>query len=287
MEIIIGKTAGFCFGVRNAVTKAEEELKKSRNTYCLGELVHNSQVTQELVKNGMIFINSIEEAQGKAIIRAHGVPKDVYSIAKQRGIELVDLTCPKVIHIHKIAEEYAKNGYYIFLIGQKEHPEIKGTISFCGENSYIIEKIEEVEEAVKDFNKKNKKNKEKALIIAQTTYSLEKFNEISEKIKTKLKIEKLEIKNTICNATKQRQEEVIEISKKVKTMVIIGSKTSSNSNKLYEISRKYCDNVIFIETKEDLEVGKLGTEGSIGIMAGASTPQKSIDEVVEKIIKIC
>ena len=284
MEMIIGKTAGFCFGVKNAVTKAEEELKKSKKTYCLGELVHNTQVTEELVKNGMIFINSIEEAQGKAIIRAHGVPKDVYNIAKQRGIELVDLTCPKVIHIHKIAEEYAKNGYYIFLIGQKEHPEIKGTISFCGENSYIIEKIEEVEEAVKDFNKKNK---EKALIIAQTTYSLEKFNEISEKIKTKLKIEKLEIKNTICNATKQRQEEVIELSRKVKTMVIIGSKTSSNSNKLYEISKKYCNNVIFIETKEELDLDVLDKKGTIGIMAGASTPQKSIDEVVEKIKEIC
>jgi len=130
MEIIIGKTAGFCFGVKNAATKAEEELKKSKKAYCLGELVHNNQVTQELVKNGMIFINSIEEAQGKAIIRAHGVSKEVYNIAKQRGTQLVDLTCPKVIHIHKIAEEYAKNGYYIFLIGQKEHPEIKGKISF-------------------------------------------------------------------------------------------------------------------------------------------------------------
>jgi len=144
--------------------------------------------------------------------------------------------------------------------------------------------MEEVEEAIKDFNKKNK---EKALIIAQTTYSLEKFNEIAEKLKAKLKIEKLEIKNTICNATKQRQEEVIEISKKAKTMVIIGSKTSSNSNKLYEISKKYCNNVIFIETKEELDLEVLDKEGIIGIMAGASTPQKSIDEVVEKIKEIC
>ena len=284
MEIIIGKTAGFCFGVKNAVTKAEEELRESRKAYCLGELVHNNQVTQELVKNGMIFINSIEEAQGKAIIRAHGVPKEVYNIAKQRGTQLVDLTCPKVIHIHKIAEEYANMGYYIFLIGQKEHPEIKGTISFCGENSYIIEEMEEVEEAIKYFNEKNK---EKALIIPQTTYSLEKFNEIAERLKTKLKIEKLEIKNTICNATKQRQEEVIEISKKVKTMIIIGSKTSSNSNKLYEISKKHCNNVIFIETKDELNLSKLDKKGPIGIMAGASTPQKSIDEVVEKIKEIC
>jgi len=283
MEIIIGKTAGFCFGVKNAVTKAKDELEKSEKAYCLGELVHNNQVTEELIANGMTFVNSIDEAKNKVIIRAHGVPQNVYSKAKELGIELVDLTCPKVIHIHKIAEEYAKKGYYIFLIGKKEHPEIVGTISFCGDFSFIIEKEEDIEKAIEDFYNQNK---EKALIIAQTTYSLEKFNEIAEKIKKQIKVKEVEIKNTICNATKQRQEEVIELSKRVKTMVIIGSKASSNSNKLYEIAKKHCKRVIFIEKEEELNMNDIKGLESVGIMAGASTPQKSIDEVVEKIKKI-
>lgn len=284
MEIIVGETAGFCFGVKNAVTRAKEELEKTKPTYCIGQLVHNNQVISQLEKNGMIFINSIDNAQGKTIIRAHGIPKIEYKKAKERQIELLDLTCPKVIHIHNIAEEYSKKGYYIFLIGQKTHPEIIGTISFCGKNSYIIEKEEEINSALEKFDKSETK---KALIIAQTTYSIEKFNKISQTIKQRIKQENIEIKNTICNATKQRQEETKELSSRVKVMVIIGSKTSSNSNKLYEISKKYCKETIFIETEEELEIGAIKGKESIGIMAGASTPQKSIEKVIEKIKKIC
>lgn len=284
MEIIVGKTAGFCFGVKNAVTRAKEELEKTKPTYCIGQLVHNNQVISQLEKNGMIFINSIDNAQGKTIIRAHGIPKTEYKKAKERQIELLDLTCPKVIHIHNIAEEYSKKGYYIFLIGQKTHPEIIGTISFCGKNSYIIEKEEEINSALEKFDKSGTK---KALIIAQTTYSIEKFNKIAQMIKQRIKNENIEIKNTICNATKQRQEETKKISSRVKVMVIIGSKTSSNSNKLYEISKKYCQETMFIETENELEVEKIKGKESIGIMAGASTPQKSIEKVIEKIKKIC
>ena len=106
MRIIIGKTAGFCFGVENAVTKAEEEAKKNKKISCLGELVHNTQVTDELAKKGIKFIDNIEQANKRVIIRSHGVEKQIYDKAKQLGIELVDLTCPKVLHIHKLAQEY-------------------------------------------------------------------------------------------------------------------------------------------------------------------------------------
>lgn len=284
MKIIVGKTAGFCFGVKNAVTRAKKELEKTKPTYCIGQLVHNNQVISQLEKDGMIFINSIDDANGKTIIRAHGITKNEYKKAKERQIELVDLTCPKVIHIHNIAEEYSQKGYFIFLIGQKTHPEIIGTISFCGENSYIIETEEETNSALEKFDKSGTK---KALIIAQTTYSLEKFNKIAQMIKQTIKDENLEIKNTICNATKQRQEETKEISSRVNVMVIIGSKTSSNSNKLYEIAKKYCQETMFIETENELEIEGIKGKESIGIMAGASTPQKSIDKVIEKIKKIC
>lgn len=281
MKIIIGKTAGFCFGVKNAVEKTIEELKTKKPIYCLGELVHNKNVTQELEKKGAVFIDKPEETKGKLIIRAHGIPKEIYNKIEECNIDFKDLTCPKVLHIHNIAKEYEKNDYFIFLVGQKEHPETIGTISYCGVNSCIIEKEDDVENAIKKF--KTSKTKD-ALVIAQTTFSLEKFNTIVEKIKHE--IENVEIKNTICDATRKRQEETIDISKKVDTMIIIGGKNSSNSNKLYEIAKKYCKKTLFIEKKEELNLSLIKKTETIGIMAGASTPEKSITEVVEIIKKI-
>ena len=149
MEIIIGKTSGFCHGVKNAVDKATEEVEMSNQTvYCLGELVHNKHVTNSLQEKGLIFIENIEEANGKTIIRAHGVTKQTYKKAQELGIELKDLTCPKVLKIHDIVEQYSKEGYYIFLVGIANHPETIGTFSFCGNNSSIIENISDLEQVV-------------------------------------------------------------------------------------------------------------------------------------------
>ena len=131
MEIIIGKTAGFCFGVKNAVENTMKELEKKEETYCLGELVHNKQVTEELILKGAKFIDDIYEAKNKVIIRAHGVTKEIYENAEKLNLRIKDLTCPKVLKIHSIAEEYSNKDYFIFLIGQKEHPETIGTASFC------------------------------------------------------------------------------------------------------------------------------------------------------------
>ena len=280
MEIIIGKTAGFCFGVRNAVTKAEKELGKTGKTFCLGELVHNKQVTDELINKGMVFIESLDEADGKVIIRSHGVEKNIYKEAEDRNIELVDLTCPKVLHIHNIAEEYVKKGYFIVLIGKKDHPEMIGTVSFCGENYFVIENETNIENAVQEFNKSGK---QKMLVIAQTTYSLEKFNTIVNELKGKVAEQNIEIKNTICNATKERQEETEKIAKDVDVMIIVGGKHSSNSNKLYELAKKYCNRTYFMETEKELNVEDFKGIRKLGIMAGASTPQESIEKIVEKL----
>lgn len=282
MEIITGNTAGFCFGVKNAVDKTIEELQKNKEIYCLGELVHNKQVTEDLISKGAVFIDNIKNAKNKVIIRAHGVPKEVYEEAQKRKIILKDLTCPKVLAIHKLAIKYNSENYYIFLAGQKDHPETIGTISFCGDNSTIIENIEDIENAIKEFKKTKM---EQAVLLAQTTISLEKFNGISEKLKENIK--ELEIKNTICASTKQRQKETEDISKEVECMIIIGGKHSSNSNKLYEIAKENCKNVFFVETKADLQIEKLKKFNSIGIMAGASTPQKSVKQIVDIIEKTC
>lgn len=279
MELIVGKTAGFCYGVQRAVKGAEEAGNSKHLVYCLGEIVHNKQVIKSLEEKGIYFIDEIEDARGSVIIRAHGVSKTIYEKAEKLGIDIKDFTCPNVLKIHKIAEDYAEKGYYIFLIGNKDHPENVGTASYCGNNLYIIENVEDTYKALENLQK-SKINK--LLVISQTTYSLEKFYKIEKIIKEELEsnIEVI-IKNTICKATEVRQKETEEISKSVDAMVIIGGKNSSNTKKLYEIAKQNCTNTICIETKEDLDMIKLKDSNKIGIMAGASTPQECIDDIME------
>ena len=202
-------------------------------------------------------------------------------------LNIIDLTCPKVIKIHKIAEEYSKKGYYIFLIGNSNHPETIATISYCGNNSNVIEKEKDVTKALKQLYKSKIKE---LLVLVQTTFSLDMFenilNLIKEEIKDKKDI-KLEIKKTICDATKLRQEETKKISQEVDMMIIVGGKNSSNTNKLYEISKKNCKNSLLIETYKELNINEIKKYSKIGIMAGASTPIKNIDAVVEMLHKIC
>lgn len=305
MEILVGKMAGFCYGVNNAVTKTIEYLEKSnKKLYCLGEIVHNKQVVKELEEKGVTFIDDVEHIielnkENKditVVIRAHGEPKSTYDLLEKNNIETLDLTCPSVLKIHKTVEKYANMGYYIFLIGQKNHPETIGTYGFCKGKSSIIENIEDIDLSIKYVTENNLK---KVLIVAQTTFSLEKFNKFIDKIKEFVNkyntVEKtnnpmeLEIKNTICNATKLRQEETNEISKQVEYMIIIGGKNSSNTKKLYDVSKENCNNVILIETYKELQnedlIDKIKKSQKVGIMAGASTPKKSIDDVINILKK--
>lgn len=272
MEFILGKTAGFCGGVKTAVEKALNE----KNVYCLGELVHNKQVNEMLKENGIIFIDNISKSKGKTIIRTHGVEKNVYEYAKKNNIELLDLTCPNVIKIHKLAEKYSNDGYYIILTGKPDHPENIGTVSYCNRYS-IVENIEDIGKAIEKFENSGFN---KLLLISQTTYDLEKFYIIREKISYALEKEikenkvKFAIENTICQTTQDRQEETKKLSKEVDCMIIIGGKNSSNTKKLYEIAEKNCKNVIWIE--DSIDIKQLKKIDKIGIMAGASTPNETI-----------
>ena len=145
MEIILGENAGFCYGVKRAVDGAELEVKNADGKiYCLGEIVHNKEVVDELKEKGLKFIENISEADATTIIRAHGVSKEVYKYADENGIDLKDYTCPNVLKIHKLAEEYSSNGYFIILFGSKKHPENVGTISYCGEHYFVVENEDEL-----------------------------------------------------------------------------------------------------------------------------------------------
>ena len=283
MEFIVGRTAGFCYGVKRAVDGAKEVVSKSKEqVYCFGEIVHNKQVINDLEKEGIRFIEEIESACGKTIIRAHGISKEIEDKAKKLKIELLDYTCPNVLKIHEMVEKYQKEGYYIFLLGSKNHPENIGTISYCGNNFYVIEKENDAFNALEELEKSGLK---KLLLISQTTYSLEKFYIIEEIVKNELpKDVEIMVKNTICKATELRQNETEKISKNVDYMIIIGGKNSSNTKKLYEIAKANCSKSICVETVKELDVNNLKGCKKVGIMAGASTPEKSIKEIV-KIVK--
>lgn len=278
MEILLGKTSGFCFGVQNAIGGAEKILNNSKNpVYCLGEIIHNEEVINDLKSKGLLFIDNINQADKEVIIRAHGVPKDIYTIANQKNIKLIDYTCPFVLKIHDEVIKYSNKNYFIFLLGIKKHPETIGTISFCGDNSYIIENSSDIDSAIEKLNKSGLKD---VLVISQTTFSVSLFNDIINILKAKLSSKNLEIKNTICNTTANRQKETEEISKKADLMIIIGGKNSSNTKKLYEIAQKNCKNVMLIQTQNDLKNTDIHSFNKIGIMAGASTPKKIIEDVV-------
>lgn len=216
------------------------------------------------------------------MIRAHGVSKHTYETAKKRNITLVDLTCPKVLKIHEQVKDFSGNNYYIFLLGIKSHPEIVGTFSFCGDNSYLIQSKDDVPSAISALKSSNLKD---VLIISQTTYSVKLFDEITDIIVNSLDTSyNIHIEKSICNATSLRQAETKEISSKVELMIIIGGKNSSNTKELYEIASKNCKSTILIQTKEDLDLSFVKRFENVGIMAGASTPEFVVADVINSIM---
>lgn len=278
MEIIVGRTAGFCYGVERAVEGATNEVAKATNgIFCLGEIVHNKQVVKKLEELGVKCVETLEEANGTVLIRAHGIPKEIYELAKEKNLKLQDYTCPNVLKVHKIAEEFSQKDYYIFLLGAKTHPENIGTLSHCGKDYSIFEKEEDIPKAIGEFEKSKKT---KLLLLSQTTFSLERFQKIEQILQEQIGKEiTFVVKNTICRTTELRQKETEELSKKVDTMIVIGGKNSSNTKKIYEIASRNCEQAILVETAQDLKEEKLGEK--IGIMAGASTPKESIEEVIQ------
>lgn len=286
MDIIVGKTAGFCFGVKRAVEGSINQTESNtddRQIYCLGELVHNRQVVKKIENKGIKIINNINQIESNnssLIIRAHGVPKEEYENAKLKQIKLIDYTCPYVLKIHNIAEQYKDKEFYIFVVGNRLHPEVIGTISYCGEKYSVIEDEKDIEYAINSFLKEQNNN---LLIIVQTTFNKDKLKVIEKNIIKNLNSNiHIEIKNTICSATEERQKETEKISKEVNLMIIIGGKNSSNIKKLYEISKNNTKTLL-IETAEELDIENVKKYDKVGIMAGASTPKDSINEVIEKL----
>lgn len=275
MDVTVAKTAGFCFGVKRAVEKVYEQIEKGKTPiYTFGPIIHNEEVVRDLEERGVKVLETAEELRqltdGVVVIRSHGVGKDIYDILEKNGIEIIDATCPFVKKIHRIVSEQNENGRRVIIVGNGKHPEVEGIKGWGNDDTLVIETAEE-------FEKLQISDGEKLCIVAQTTFNYNKFQDLVEKIsKTRYDILVL---NTICNATQERQVEARRIASEVDAMIVVGGKTSSNTQKLYEICQKECKNTYYIQTLGDLDPECISSVRSVGITAGASTPNQIIEEV--------
>lgn len=282
MEIKLAKTAGFCFGVKRAVDTVYQEAEKNKETiYTFGPIIHNEQVVEDLEKNGVFVVDSLEKLRSlkkgtTVIVRSHGVGKSVYGLMEEYGLRIVDATCPFVKKIHRIVEKESKAGKHIIIIGNDKHPEVEGIKGWVCGRVTVIETMQEAESFTAE-------NNEQLCIVSQTTFNYNKFQDLVEIICEKgYDVESI---NTICNATEERQTEAKLIAGTVDSMIVIGGSHSSNTQKLFEICKKECKNTCYIQKLEDLDMEKLQGMGTVGITAGASTPNNIIEEV-QKYVRI-
>lgn len=279
MKVTVAKTAGFCFGVKRAVDLVYTESEKSHQVYTYGPIIHNEEVVKDLENRGVIVINTQDELEkletGTVIIRSHGVSKRIYDILTSKNIKIVDATCPFVRKIHKIVEENSNEGKDIIIIGNDSHPEVEGIKGWCLNKVYVVKSVKEVNDLTI--------NNDKICVVSQTTFNYIQYDEIINVIKDKFK--DAYIVKTICNATHERQEEAIRLAKESDAMIVIGGKSSSNTQKLYNICKNECNNTFYIQKSSDLELDKIDSSASIGITAGASTPNNIIKEVFDQCQK--
>ncbi|HIU02307.1 MAG TPA: bifunctional 4-hydroxy-3-methylbut-2-enyl diphosphate reductase/30S ribosomal protein S1 [Candidatus Onthocola gallistercoris] len=273
MEVLLAKSAGFCPGVRRAVNMVYEQAG-SGHVYTYGPIIHNDEVVQDLEKKGVHVVQSVEELdgleRGTVIIRSHGVSRKVYEDIRSKGFQVVDATCPFVKKIHDTVQAQGEQGRHIIIIGDPDHPEVQGIRGWCLTEPTVIENVDE---AV-NFSCPPER---KLCIISQTTFNYNKFKELVEIISKKGY--DINCVNSICNATSERQQEAKTIASHVDAMIVIGDKRSSNTRKLYEISKKECENTYYIQTLVDLDLNALESIRKVGITAGASTPNNIIKEV--------
>ena len=278
MQVTVAKSAGFCFGVQRAVDTVYEQVEKGvRPIYTYGPIIHNEVVVQDLEEKGVQVLESQEDLgqlnEGTVIIRSHGVGKEIYDQISAKGLNCVDATCPFVKKIHRTVEKESAAGRQIIIIGNDNHPEVEGIKGWCRHPALVIESAEQAEAL-------NLPEGTKVCVVSQTTFNYKKFKDLVE-ILDKKRYDRIVV-NTICNATEERQTEARQIAGKVDAMIVIGGSHSSNTQKLFEICRKECENTYYIQTVHDLDLEVLRSTGLVGITAGASTPKKIIEEVQKR-----
>ncbi len=280
MEVTLAKSAGFCFGVKRAVNMVYEEVGKTEAPiYTYGPIIHNDEVVKDFAAKGVRLVKDLSELallpKGHIIIRSHGISRREYEEIENYGFTVVDATCPFVRKIHKLVDEHSKAGEYVIIVGNPSHPEVMGIRGWVnGDGVSIIENVKEAEELSVPEGKK-------ACMVSQTTFNYKKFQDLVEIIQKKGY--DISVLNTICNATEERQTEARAIAKKVEAMIVIGDKNSSNTQKLFEICNTECAKTYYIQTSKDMDYQLLESINSVGITAGASTPNNIIEEVSKNV----
>lgn len=278
MKIEVAKSAGFCFGVKRATKIALDTLKKQKNVFILGDIVHNKQVIDELRKNGIKRISKLKKFKNATlIIRAHGEPKNIYKKSKELGVKIIDATCPMVKEIHKIALNLQNDKYKIIIIGDKNHEEVIGIAGQLKNRPFVVQNISDIARIKFDENSK-------IAIITQSTQEIGHVLKIVNVIKSKFK--NINFINTICNPTKYKQKEIKLISKSNDLMLVIGSKNSANTKRLFEISKRINPKTYWIESKREIKSDWLTGAKKVGITAGASTPDVTIRETIKHLKRL-
>lgn len=274
MKIILAEDAGFCYGVKRAINLALNSANKIQNIYTLGPIIHNPQVVKKLTAQGIKEIEDIDQIESGAIIfRSHGVSPKIYQKASEKGLKIIDATCPNVAKVQKIALHLQKEGYALVVVGEKEHPEVKSILETVNKNAYCISSIKEISKIPSKISKIG--------VVAQTTQTLDNFKKIIGELISHFK--ELCVFNTICKATLSRQKSSLQLAKKVEVMLVIGGYNSANTQKLTNICKKVNNNTYHIEEAKELKEEWIENKSIIGITTGASTPLWIIKEVIDKL----
>ncbi|MBQ0060104.1 MAG: 4-hydroxy-3-methylbut-2-enyl diphosphate reductase [Lachnospiraceae bacterium] len=278
MNVTIADTAGFCFGVKRAVDTVYQAIENAPSPiYTWGPIIHNEHVVGDFEKKGVMVLDEDTAelpSEGTVVIRSHGITRETQERLQASGMQVIDATCPFVQKIHQIVETQGKEGRDVIIVGNPSHPEVIGIKGWATGPCYVVSSVEDLK--ICDFSTNNK-----LCVVAQTTFNYEYFKEIVEIIKNL--VYDVSVLNTICNATKERQLEARELAAKSDTMLVVGSKSSSNTQKLYSICKEFCDDTYYIQTLSDLVTVHFGSDNRVGITAGASTPNNIIQEVSQYV----
>jgi 4-hydroxy-3-methylbut-2-enyl diphosphate reductase len=276
--VIMAREVGFCFGVKRAINLTRQALAERNDVFILGDLVHNKRVTDELEDKGLRKIDDYEnEKSGTMIIRAHGLPKVRIQQAKNRGVDVVDATCPIVLRAQEAAQMLERDGYQVVIIGDSNHAEIKGILGALENSALVIDSIEELHEAKKSY-----KLLRKVGVIFQTTHALELCNSIVNEMLMMCK--EIRIINTICRPVQNRQDDALELASKVNLMIVVGSRTSANTVELAALCRYHNPNTIQVQNADELALSDLDGFKVIGIASGLSTPEDLVEAVRLKVV---
>jgi 4-hydroxy-3-methylbut-2-enyl diphosphate reductase len=275
MEVLLANEYGFCFGVERAVEMVEDALGVGAPVRTLGPLIHNTQEMQRLECEGVTTIQDPAQvgADEIAVIRAHGVTPQIQAELERRAAQVVDATCPFVTRVQRLAERAAKEGRHVVVAGNPDHPEMIGVVGYAPENTFVVADASEVAKLPPLHA---------PLVVSQTTLKLKTFLEVAEAVRAKSDAEP-QVVNTICSATRDRQDAARALAGLVDAFYIIGGKHSSNSIKLLAVCQEQCEQSFLIETEDEINPQNLSGARRVGVTAGASTPNWLIDQVVKRL----